>query len=66
LQAEENLNANIELTGVHILNRNILYVAIGLLAVAAGVLGYFYYQENKKATGVEINIDDQGISIQKQ
>ncbi len=42
--------------------RNTLYLLIGLLVVGLAVLGYFYYQESR--SGVEIQIGDQGISIQ--
>ena len=47
-----------------ILNRNILYFAIGALAVVVAILGYQYYQEQQKP-GVEISIDKDGISIEK-
>lgn len=47
---------------VHTMPRNTLYLLIGLLVVGLAVLGYFYYQESR--SGVEIQIGDQGISIQ--
>lgn len=47
------------------MNRNILYLVIVLLAVAVSALGY-YYQEQKTASGVDITVDDQGLSIQKK
>ncbi|MDP2618784.1 MAG: hypothetical protein Q8P46_01180 [Hyphomicrobiales bacterium] len=46
------------------MNRNGLYLVIGVLAVAALVLGYQFYQERQNATGVEINIDKGGLSIE--
>ena len=46
------------------MNRNGLYLVIGVLAVAALVLGYQFYQERQKTTGVEINIDKGGLSIE--
>lgn len=46
------------------MNRNVLYLVIGVLAVAALVLGYQFYQERQKTTGVEINIDKGGLSIE--
>ena len=43
------------------MNRNLLYLVIGLLAAGVIVIGYLYYQESQ--SGVEIRIGDQGISI---
>jgi hypothetical protein len=48
------------------MNRNILYLVIGALAVVAAVLGYQVYQARQKATGVEISIGERGISIEKK
>ena len=48
------------------MNRNVLYLVIGVLAIAAAVFGYQLYQERQKTTGIEINIDKSGISIQKK
>ena len=48
------------------MNRNTLYLVIGLLAVAAVVLGYQLYQDRQKTTGVEINVGMSGISIEKK
>jgi hypothetical protein len=48
------------------MNRNILYVVIGALVVATGVFGYQLYQERHKGTGIEINVGERGISIEKK
>lgn len=48
------------------MNRNILYLIIALLVIAVSAFGYFYYQEQKTASGVDITVDDQGLSIQKK
>jgi hypothetical protein len=48
------------------MNRKILYLAIGALAVAAAVVSYLLYQERQKTTGIEINIGKSGISIEKK
>jgi predicted negative regulator of RcsB-dependent stress response len=48
------------------MSRNVLYAAIGLLAIAAGVFGYQLYQERQRTTGVEISIGERGISIEKK
>ncbi|KSV83896.1 hypothetical protein N183_37960 [Sinorhizobium sp. Sb3] len=47
------------------MNRNILYLIIVSLVVVVFALGFFYYQENKSRGGVDITVDDQGLSIQK-
>lgn len=43
------------------MNRNTLYLVIGLLAAAVIVMGYFYYQ--KSQSGVSIEIGDHGVRI---
>ena len=52
--------------GQRSMNRNVLYVVIGVLVVATVVFGYQLYQERQKTTGVEISIGDRGISIEKK
>lgn len=47
------------------MNRNGLYAIIGALIVAVIALGVYVYQEEQKPEGVELKIDDNGISIQK-
>lgn len=44
------------------MNRNVLYLVIGLLAVGIVVVGYLYYQQNR--TGIDIEISDHGVTIQ--
>ncbi len=48
------------------MSRNMLYLVIGALAVVAVVLGYQVYRERQKTAGVEINIGQHGISIEKK
>jgi predicted negative regulator of RcsB-dependent stress response len=48
------------------MNRNILYLVVGALFVAAGVFGYMLYQERQKTAGIEINVGKSGISIEKK
>ena len=48
------------------MNRNILYVVIAALVVATSVFGYQLYQERQKTSGIEINIGERGISIEKK
>ena len=45
---------------------NVLYLIIGALAVAVGVLGYNLYQDRKEPKGVQINLGEKGLSIQKK
>ena len=46
------------------MNRNLLYLLVGALIVALGVVGYMYYQESQPSAGIDINVDDSGISIE--
>jgi hypothetical protein len=48
------------------MNRNVLYIVIGVLAIAAVVLGYQLYQEQHKTTGIEITIGKTGISVDEK
>ena len=45
------------------MNRNTAIVAIFALALAAGALGYWMYQERQRP-GVEISVGRGGVSIQ--
>ena len=45
---------------------NLLYGLIGVLAIAATLLGIQLYREKQASTGVEISIGDRGISIEKK
>lgn len=44
------------------MNRNSLLLLIGLLLVVAVGASYLYYQERQ--SGIDIQIDDQGIKIE--
>lgn len=46
------------------MSRNLLYGICAVFGVAVVVLGYMVYEDRRKAKGVEIKIDDSGISIQ--
>ncbi len=48
------------------MNRNVLYLIIALLAVATVVLSYQFYQQRQKTTGIEINIGERSITIEKK
>jgi len=47
------------------MSRNMLYLLVGALVVAVVVLGAYVYRQETKPEGVELKIDDSGISIQK-
>ena len=44
------------------MNRNMLYLLIGLLIAGVAVVGYLYYQESR--SGVEIEIGEDGLTIE--
>lgn len=48
------------------MNRNVLYLIVGVLAVAVGVLGYQLYQAKKEPEGVQINIGPNGLKVQSK
>ena len=47
------------------MKQNTLYVLIGALVVVVIALGIYVYREETKPKGVELKIDDKGISIQQ-
>ena len=48
------------------MNREVLYLIIGALAVATEVFGYQFYQERQTSTGIDIDVGKSGISIEKR
>ena len=44
-------------------NRNVLYLIIGALIAAVGVLGYNLYQSKKEPEGLQINVGPDGLKI---
>jgi RsiW-degrading membrane proteinase PrsW (M82 family) len=47
------------------MNQNKLYMVIGALLVAVVALGIYVYREESKPDGVELRIDESGISVQE-
>lgn len=47
------------------MKQNTLYLLIGALIVVVIALGIYVYREETKPKGVELKIDDKGISIQQ-
>jgi hypothetical protein len=44
---------------------NSLYLIIGALIVAVVALGIYVYREESKPSGVELRIDESGISVEE-
>lgn len=51
--------------GDEFVNRNALYMIIGALIVVVAGFSYYAWQEEKKPDGVEIRLNEQGLSIQE-
>jgi hypothetical protein len=47
-------------------NRNVMYLIVGVLIVAVGVLGYNLYQTKKEPDGLQINVGPNGLKIQNK
>ncbi|PBC02171.1 hypothetical protein [Mesorhizobium sp. WSM3860] len=47
------------------MRQNLLYFIIGALVVVVIALGIYVYREQTRPKGVELKIDDKGISIQQ-
>lgn len=47
-------------------NKNVLYLIIGVLVVAVGVLGFNLYQAKKQPEGLHINVGPDGLKIQNK
>jgi predicted negative regulator of RcsB-dependent stress response len=47
-------------------NRNVLYLIIGVLVVAVGVLGFNLYQARKQPEGLQINVGPTGLKIESK
>ncbi|MDX8514363.1 hypothetical protein [Mesorhizobium captivum] len=47
------------------MRQNMLYLIIGALVVVIIGLGVYIYREQTRPKGVELKIDDKGISIQQ-
>jgi hypothetical protein len=48
------------------MTQNRLYFIIGALVVVVIALGIYVYREESKPSGVELRIDESGISVQEQ
>jgi hypothetical protein len=48
------------------INRNVLLLAVAVLCVVVGVLGYKVYEDNREPKGVQINLGPGGITVDKK
>jgi hypothetical protein len=46
------------------MSRNSLYLIIGLLALAALIAGYLYYQEQQNTDSIKIKVGEGSITIE--
>jgi len=46
-------------------NQNMLYAVIGALVIAVVALGIYVYRAQTKPEGVELRIDENGVSVQQ-
>ena len=46
------------------MNQNSLYLLIGALVVVVIALGVYVYREESQPSGVELRIDESGVSIE--
>ncbi|WLR93521.1 hypothetical protein [Shinella zoogloeoides] len=47
------------------MRRDALYMIIGALVVVVAGFSYYAYQQEKKPDGVEIRVNEQGLSIEE-
>jgi hypothetical protein len=52
--------------GAAMSRNNVLYLVIGALVVVPAVLGYNLYQDRKEPKGLQINLGEKGLSIEKK
>jgi hypothetical protein len=50
----------------NLMKQNNLYLIIGALVAAVIALGIYVYREESKPKGVELRIDETGISVQEK
>jgi hypothetical protein len=47
------------------MNRNMLLIAIAVIGVGAGALGYWFYADQQKS-GFDITVGRSGVSVQER
>jgi hypothetical protein len=58
------MGLEIQGNGPIFMNRNMMNIVVGCCVIAATTLGYFYYLEQQKTSGIDITIGDNKISIE--
>lgn len=48
------------------MTRNALFLLVGVLGVGIAILGYLYYDETRARSGIEIKIDENGLSMEEK
>jgi len=48
------------------ISRNMLFLFIGVLVAAVGMLSWKVYEDNRQPKGVQLNIGPAGISVEKK
>ncbi|MBD1204424.1 MAG: hypothetical protein O9292_09630 [Rhodobacteraceae bacterium] len=48
------------------MTRNALALLVAVLFVGIAVLGYLYYEETRARSGIEIQIDEDGITMEEK
>lgn len=48
------------------MTRNALAILVAVLGVGIAVLGYLYYEETRARSGIEIQIDENGLKMEQK
>ena len=48
------------------MTRNMLNILVGILVLVIVVIGYLYYEETRARSGVEIKIDEHGVTMEEK
>lgn len=47
------------------MNNRVSYLVIGLLTIGIVVIGYLYYDETRSRSGIDIQIDGHGVTLEE-
>jgi|LauGreDrversion4_2_1035121.scaffolds.fasta_scaffold262356_3 hypothetical protein len=48
------------------MSSSVSYLVIGLLTLGIAVIGYLYYDETRSRSGIEIQIDENGVTMEEK
>lgn len=48
------------------MTRNALFLLVGAMGIGIAVLGYLYYEETRARSGIEIKIDENGLTMEEK